>query len=274
MKRNILSLALALSSCFVANAIDTPIAAEAADGTADVKTTQTTTRVITGAVIDKNGNPLPGATVTATGGAETVTVDADGTFSIEVPIWLKSLTASYPGLSDKKLKTSNYDRMIFTLKSSYRTYGFVNLMFANVMQVSPLSSELGDVQQLGIMGGAYRSWGGYAKVMMGLFGGGKDRWGDRYAGYEPTATGGAIKRINNYLNVFLGAGVAFNYGLEAWDYTYDDYGYSSVTGCAELGVMAKWKRLNVVAGVTYVAPSDNEWNDGNISIFCGVGINI
>ncbi|WP_417471148.1 carboxypeptidase-like regulatory domain-containing protein, partial [Leyella stercorea] len=38
------------------------------------------TRIIKGAVVDKNGNPLPGATVEATNGAESTTVDADGTF--------------------------------------------------------------------------------------------------------------------------------------------------------------------------------------------------
>ena len=62
------------------------------------------TKEVKGVVIDKNGNPLPGAKVQATGGAETAVTDADGTFNIEVSRWLKSLTATYPGMISKKAK--------------------------------------------------------------------------------------------------------------------------------------------------------------------------
>lgn len=64
-----------------------------------VMTSAQTTRVVTGAVIDKYGNPIPEAKVEATGGAESTVTNADGTFSIEVSQWLKSLTASYPGMA-------------------------------------------------------------------------------------------------------------------------------------------------------------------------------
>lgn len=63
-----------------------------------VMTSAQNTRVVTGAVIDKYGNPIPEAKVEATGGAENTMTNADGTFSIEVSQWLKSLTASYPGM--------------------------------------------------------------------------------------------------------------------------------------------------------------------------------
>lgn len=68
--------------------------------------TAQTTRVVTGAVIDKYGNPIPEARVEATGGAENTLTNADGTFSIEVSQWLKSLTVSYPGMGKvvKKIK--------------------------------------------------------------------------------------------------------------------------------------------------------------------------
>ena len=169
------------------------------------------TRIIKGAVIDKNGNPLPGATVFATGGAETVTTDADGTYSIEVPYWLKTLTASYPGHSDKKLKLTGNPINIFTLKPYYRTYGFVNVMFANVCHVNQSYSHLVEpVQQIGVMGGAYRNWGGYAKVLMGVAGGGKNPYGDNMVTQEPTVTGGAIKRLKSNFNVFFGAGIGCN----------------------------------------------------------------
>ena len=86
---------------------------------------QSTTKVVTGAVIDKNGNPLPGAIVEATGGAESTVVDADGTFSIEVPIWLKSLTTRYAGMKSKKKNLNGRD-MIFLLRPDTDSW-FINL---------------------------------------------------------------------------------------------------------------------------------------------------
>lgn len=82
--------------------------------------TEKTTKTVTGAVVDDNGNPMPGALVEATGGAESVTTDADGTFTLEVPVWLKSLTATYPGLKPRKVKLHNkfnYDeKVLFEMK--------------------------------------------------------------------------------------------------------------------------------------------------------------
>lgn len=59
---------------------------------------QVTTKIITGVVVDGEGVPVAGAFVNATYGAETVETGSDGSYSIEVPVWLKCLTASYPGL--------------------------------------------------------------------------------------------------------------------------------------------------------------------------------
>ncbi len=81
------------------------------------------TRVITGAVIDKNGNPLPNALVEATGGAESVITDADGTFSIEVPATLKSLTAKYSGFKEKKIKLKEANQVIFELSPEEKVRG-------------------------------------------------------------------------------------------------------------------------------------------------------
>lgn len=79
------------------------------------------TKTIKGAVIDKSGNPLPGATVEATGGAESVTTDADGTFTMEVPIWLKSVTAKYPGYKDQIQKVG-YADIIFEMGKGSKVY--------------------------------------------------------------------------------------------------------------------------------------------------------
>ena len=261
-----------------------------------------TTKVITGAVIDKNGNPLPGAIVSATGGAETVTADADGTFTIEVPIWLKSLTASYPGLGETKMKTNALNQMIFTLKSRKRTHGFINLVGQYRTQISsglPVPAQ----GEFGIMGGAYRSWGGYVKVVIRCVGGGiKDPDYFHYEDEErfdvlPTTTFGVIKRLSNKFAVFLGGGVGFDFGGDAYgicdgyDYKYDPvtddytevkdhdphyrYATQSVTGVAEVGGLFRISnKLNVTAGVSYIMHGCEVNNNGNLGIFLGFGLNL
>lgn len=167
------------------------------------------TKVIKGAVVDKNGNPLPGAQVEATGGAESTTTDADGTFSLEVPMWLKSATARYAGMRDKKLKTSSSD-MIFRMKKDYGGGWFVSAVG---------SLTLGDWEdsptgKAGVMGGYLGNWGGYVKSMWFC------------AGAEepavPMVSAGVIKRICRPLYAYLGVG--YTKALcddEYWDWGYD-----------------------------------------------------
>ncbi len=280
--------------------------------TSEKATKSATTKIITGAVIDKNGNPVPGATVKATGGAETVVVDADGTFSIEVPVWLKSLTASYPGLGETKMKTNALNQMVITLKSRNRTYGFVNV-------VGQIRTQVGSTYhvpaqgEFGVMGGAYRSWGGYLKVVIRCVGRGihythneKHPEGSYTYTHDekfqalPTTTFGAIKRLSNRFAIFFGAGVGFNYGGDDYacdGYTYNssydsstgqytsyetkdhdphyEYAENSVTGVAEIGGLFKISnKLNVTAGVSYICPGEWIDNSGNLGIFLGVGLNI
>lgn len=64
---------------------------------------QVTTKIITGTVHDKAGAPVAGAFVYATNGAETVETDTTGYFSIEVPVWLKYLSAAHPDLDSMML---------------------------------------------------------------------------------------------------------------------------------------------------------------------------
>ncbi len=242
----------------------------------------TTTRVITGAVIDKNGNPLPGAIVSATGGAETVTADADGSFTIEVPLWLKSLTASYPGLGEKKMKTKVSQPMVFTLQKN-RTQGFVNLIGACAFQLGAPDGGPSPVGQLGIMAGVYRSWGAYAKITFGIAGGGRDYYGEKLD-HSPSVTVGVIKRISPTVNLFLGLGACYNYGVEDdyWEFGWDPEDDVYIKGhylmeynfALETGVMVKFSnKLNGIFGMNYVGV-DCANNEGNLVPFLGIGINL
>lgn len=145
------------------------------------------TKVITGAVIDKNGNPLPNALVEATGGAESVSTDADGSFRIEVPIWLKSLTARYAGFPDKVIKLDGKSQVIFEMKE--KTGGWF-LNFAGSVDVNHYATRGG----AGVMGGYIGNWGGYAKIVMPFY------------AIVPSFTAGAIKRIYKPFHWYLGVG--------------------------------------------------------------------
>ena len=187
------------------------------------------TRVITGAVIDKNGNPLPNALVEATGGAESVTTDADGSFSIEVPVWLKSLTAKYAGLKDKKIKIQDKSNVLFEMKPKTGTW-FLDAAY------SPSFDDDGLFNRLGLMGGYLGNWGAYAKILFTL---------DRDVAI-PSVTVGAIKQVAKPVYLYLGAGYSPVFGWRAsnWSsyYDYED------GGMFEAGAIFKFNDVNFSIG--------------------------
>lgn len=146
------------------------------------------TRTIHGVVIDKNGNPIPGAEVMATGGAETTITDADGTFTLEIPRFLKRVTARYAGMEDKKLKPDFYGEMVFEMSPD--KYG-KPAWFVNVTPSFGIEATFG----LDIMAGRFGKWGYYAKL-------GYDDW----SGISVAA--GAIKHVYKPLYFYAGAGVS------------------------------------------------------------------
>lgn len=214
------------------------------------------TKIVTGAVIDKNGNPLPNALVEATGGAESVTTDADGTFRIEVPIWLKSLTARYAGFKNTKIKLNQRDQVIFEMKPVSNDKWFLNLTG---------SVGFGDYTygSIGLMGGYLGKWGGYVKVMAPF----QDE-------FVPAATAGVIKHIYKPFYLYLGLGYAPVYGEyessyytgQYWEnYYHDDYESGAMF---ELGGIFKFKKFDFSVGCAY---SDSFCCYSNVSIQLSVG---
>lgn len=164
-----------------------------------------TTRVIKGAVIDKNGNPLPGATVTATGGSEVTTVDADGTFSMEVPVWLKSATAQYAGMANKKMKVGAGD-MIFRMRPKESQW-FIIANYTRWLGYDRYGG--GDGNLGGLMAGRLGKWGWYGKFCLGEANA-KDYYyyydGSTRHDFVGNASFGVTKRIINPLHAYIGFG--------------------------------------------------------------------
>ena len=192
-----------------------------------------TTKVISGAVIDKQGNPLPGAMVAVPNGADGAVVDADGTFSIEVPIWSKSLEAQYAGMKDKKMKIKD-EEMIFRMKPAAKNQWFINA----VCDLGVFAYERGNVH-LGLMAGYLGKWGGYLKVTPSLIA--EDLLEGDLVGL-PSVTAGVTKRFCNWLHMYLGLGAA-----PYWDDA--EYEYRGYSLAFEVGFMIKpTKHFNINVG--------------------------
>ena len=205
------------------------------------------TRVVKGAVVDKNGNPLPGAVVEATGGAESAVVDADGTYAIEVPIWLNSLTAKYAGMQTKKIKLDHDGDIIFRLRTQIADKGwFVNAVGATSFFDD--SEASGFAGRLGLMGGYIGNWGGYVKVTP-TFGDGTEACG------LPAATIGVIKRIVGPAHIYVGLGYAPVSGDDDDYYYHDRYYYDCPdyeSGMmVDFGFMFKFNHIVANVGYSY-----------------------
>ena len=157
------------------------------------------TRIIKGAVVDKNGNPLPGATVEATNGAESTTVDADGTFSLEVSRWLNTATARYAGMRKKTLEVQDGD-MVFRLSPNVQNCWFVNAVGGLAILDSDDYYDFIDdyTYTIGVMGGYLGKWGGYAKLL----------WTPDSETAVPVVTIGVTKRVFPFMYAYTGAGYA------------------------------------------------------------------
>ena len=73
---------------------------------------------ITGTVTDKDGTPLPGATVVVTGTNRGTLTDITGKYSIEVPQGSKSLTFSFTGMESQEISIGTLTQINVTLSAS------------------------------------------------------------------------------------------------------------------------------------------------------------
>ena len=214
------------------------------------------TRIIKGAVVDKNGNPLPGATVEATNGAESTTVDADGTFSLEVSRWLNTATARYAGMRTKTLKVQDGD-MVFRLSPKNGKHWFVNVVSGVVTmeRYARNTNVPNTTYSLGLMGGFLgKNWGGYTKLL----------WVPDYEAAVPTVTIGATKRVFSFMHAYAGVG----YGKVNLDDEYYDESWSEDAMAFDLGAIFRVKNhISANVGISWVT----DFDQANYYFSAGVG---
>lgn len=198
------------------------------------------TRIIKGAVIDKNGNPLPGATVEAKGGSEVTTVDADGTFSMEVPIWLKKARAQYAGMKPCTRNVTLQD-MIFTMKPASKKHWYLLANYGCMLNSDrPGFEGIGTGHTGGLMFGFFNNWGWYFKANFGSATGACHWVYDDYidAHNHVDIVGnfstGVSKRIYKPLHAYIGVG----FGSAPMSYEWSSsYMRTDVTVFPEIGLL-------------------------------------
>ncbi|MBR5478001.1 MAG: PEGA domain-containing protein, partial [Bacteroidaceae bacterium] len=212
---------------------------------ADGTRRSTRTRTVQGVVIDRNGYPVVGAKVMGTGGTESAEVAYDGTFSLKVPEWLKSITVEREGFAKKKMKIHDGE-MLFKMK---RSRWFFNPVFSYSVVVDV------DYLSAGLMFGQLGDWGWYIKAMM------------PYEDSEvPTLAVGFTKEMSSSVYLYAGLGID-NVRYEFYDN--HEYYHESLLGCmVDFGTIIKISnRLNIDVGCS-ASYGDEEYE---VELHIGIG---
>lgn len=221
-------------------------------------------KAVKGYVIDKNGNPIPGAEVMAPGGGESAITDSDGSFQMNVHPLLKKLSATYDGMTTKTLKIKPDKDLVFKLKKERTNPGFLNVVLGVSYNECAYYEAYDDVVKgdasasVGIMAGMLGKWGMYGKANVNL------------PTMDASATFGLIKSIYKR-KAFIFGGLGFGYVRKAYrvrhhdvhndyDYWLGDWTFSPGVA-ADFGFIIKTGRhFDITIGYNYIHsidPSNN-----------------
>lgn len=130
---------------------------------ADGTRRSTRTRTVHGVVIDKNGYPVVGAKVMGTGGTESTEVAYDGTFSLQVPEWLKSITVKHEDFAAKKMKIHDGEMLVKMKKREW----FLNFVggYSFEKEEGHGYHTIESGAKIGLMFGTISNWGWYVKPL-------------------------------------------------------------------------------------------------------------
>lgn len=250
-----------MTECNVQLVRGTSVASAATNQTATVRYNadgtrhSTRTRTVQGIVIDKNGYPLAGASVTATGGQESTIVSSDGTFSLQVPEWLKSVTVKHKGFSNKKMKIQDGEMLVKMKKREW----FLNLAGGySFEQDNPYrDNTIKSGGKIGLMFGTISNWGWYVKPLYCI----------ESEGFSLAA--GITKRFSQPL--FLYAGIGFT-TIKATDYWDDE---NSSIPKVDLGLLIRpTTHFNINLGCSGFLGEYKRPDSGDNCAMHGIGISL
>ncbi len=217
---------------------------------------------VSGVVVDKKGNPLPGVKIEIPGSQDWTVSDLDGTFTITRPnYYVKKLSAQYAGMGSRKVKIKDGMRIKMKEEKMWKRVPDKWSTFIEAIVGVPNSpvSDLSDNLAYGLMIGRVKQFGYYVKGMTNTFGvSDKGEWSRDTQGFIDkqkatywSVTGGGMVRLGCPLHLYLGLGYAdYHYYLR--DLSGDWYSYpdGTVTGMViDMGLMFKIKRVTLSLGL-------------------------
>lgn len=219
--------------------------------------------VVSGTVVDRDGNPIPGAKVEIVGSTESVITELDGTFRFDIQSPAKKVQVFYAGMQTK-MQTIRPDMIIKLSKTTW--WNMKPEKYSWLINVQGAFPESGvKNSSFGLMVGRVKTLGWYVK---GVYCPGESTDGD-YVSYPEesdqisywttgkdkrsfyAATAGVLVRLGCPVHLYAGAGYANRkVAWELADGTYaknTEYSYSGVA--VDYGLMLKIGKFSVNGGV-------------------------
>ena len=234
--------------------------------------------VVTGTVVDRDGNPIPGAKVEIIGSTESTITELDGTFSIATESPAEKVRVLYGGMQTK-VKKVKPDLVIKMRETNWWNRKPEKMSwFVGVQAAFPDSEHI--KPSFGLMVGQVKNWGWYVKGVYSKVPSTDDPsivdyntngWftGEMKQSYW-NATAGVIARLGCPIHFY--AGVGYSQRNVAWqraDGNYANYELNEYEGLAvDLGLMLKVNRFFVNGGVVLNKADDGDYGCcvGNVGI--------
>ena len=122
-------------------------------------------KIVSGILLDKKNNPLPGATVQVVGGSESTTTDVDGTFAFEVPMASEKIAIMQNGY-EKKVKRITSGEMVIRPRKATKWFINASAHFGVVEELPGFHNLFNHHLGLGLMFGQTKNWGWYTRVFV------------------------------------------------------------------------------------------------------------
>lgn len=238
----------------------------------------TAQETITGVVVDKKGNPIPGVWLEIPNTADHTISDLDGTFSITPSSeFSKKLKATYAGMGYKTKKMKDGMRIVMKEYKGWKSVPQEWNWFVEAVVAVP---TVGDSYRApvkpayGLMAGGVKQWGFYVKGVTNTFNAGEcSNYYDTDYGlikkqtYDYwSASAGFIARLGCPLHLYIGGGYArYHYKVktlsgEWYDADYYNYDRKDKSDFVfDLGLMFRIKRVTISAGVTGTPWTNGYW---------------
>lgn len=229
---------------------------------------------VSGVVVDKQGNPLPGVRIEVPGSSDWTVSDLDGTFTITPPFGSKKVQATYAGMNSRKVKLKDGMRIKMNDANWWsqkpdKWNWFVNAIVA--FPDDPFSDRTIN-PAYGLMVGFVKNWGFYVKGNTNTFGVKAtevETWTegliDKQKYTYRSITGGGIVRLGCPIHLYAGAGYAqYSHYLRGLNSDWYLHGESSHHNfVVDLGLLLRIKRVTVSLGYCF-APRNEEFREDDI----------